>query len=141
MTFRHPFHLVEIGSPQPPGDYRVVTDEEEILGVSFMAYRRTATHLHLPALAATGLSSQVVQVDPLALEALRPFGTAQGAWLDTALRTLDAAGMAAIGRRAARCDHIFDEDDAFPCLDADGRVVGRVTRAAVAARLAAGAAS
>lgn len=69
VTFRHPFALAALDGPQPAGSYRLVTDEEEILGLSFLAFRRTATLLHLPAIAVTGTARQVVPVDPAELEA------------------------------------------------------------------------
>jgi hypothetical protein len=54
LTFSKPFALVEVDRPLPAGDYRVVVDEEEIPGLSFFAFRRTATMLHVPALSAPG---------------------------------------------------------------------------------------
>ena len=33
----------------PPGDYRVVTDEEVIEGLSFTAYHRISTEIFVPA--------------------------------------------------------------------------------------------
>jgi hypothetical protein len=65
ITFRHPFMLAALGATQPAGTYRLVTEEEEIDGLSFVAFRRTATLLHLPALSATDARHQVVTVDPL----------------------------------------------------------------------------
>jgi hypothetical protein len=65
ITFRHPFVLTALEAPQPAGTYRLVIEEEEIPGLSFVAFRRTATLLHLPALATTGGTHQVVQVDPV----------------------------------------------------------------------------
>jgi hypothetical protein len=41
----------------------VVTEEEQIPGLSFTAFRRTATMLHLPALSTAGGTHQVVQLD------------------------------------------------------------------------------
>ena len=32
VTFHRPFHLKDVGRMLPPGDYRVVTDEEVIEG-------------------------------------------------------------------------------------------------------------
>ena len=64
ITFRRPFTLSALDKAQPSGTYRVVTEEEEIPGLSFVAFRRTATLLHLPALSATSHTHQVVQVDP-----------------------------------------------------------------------------
>ncbi len=65
ITLRHPFRLAALEAAQPAGTYRLVTEEEEIDGLSFVAFRRTATLLHLPALSAAGVTHQVVTVDPL----------------------------------------------------------------------------
>ena len=65
ITFRHPFVLTALDAPQPAGTYRLVIEEEEIPGLSFVAFRRTAMLLHLPALATTSGRHQVVQVDPV----------------------------------------------------------------------------
>lgn len=65
ITFRHPFMLTALETPQPAGTYRLVIEEEEIPGLSFVAYRRTAMLLHLPALATTSGTHQVVPVDPV----------------------------------------------------------------------------
>lgn len=64
VSFRHPFMLAPFDRPQPAGTYRLVIDEEEIQGLSFLAYRRTATMLHTPAIssAVTG-SHQVFRID------------------------------------------------------------------------------
>jgi hypothetical protein len=42
VTFAHPFLLRGIDRILPAGDYRVVTDEELIEGVSFPVYRRVS---------------------------------------------------------------------------------------------------
>ena len=65
VTFRHPFKLTAVDATQPAGTYRLVTEEEEIPGLSFVAFRRTATLLHLPAVSTTEGTHQVVSVDPL----------------------------------------------------------------------------
>lgn len=44
VTFAHPFLLKGIDRILPAGDYRVVTDEELIEGVSFPVYRRVPGH-------------------------------------------------------------------------------------------------
>lgn len=69
ITFEHAFTLSSVDGTQPAGTYRLVTDEEEISGVSFVGYRRLATSLHLPAISASGSSVQVFQVDPAELTA------------------------------------------------------------------------
>jgi hypothetical protein len=62
VTFRRMFSLTSLDGSQPPGIYRLVVDEEEIQGLSFLAFRRTATMLHLPAIS-TGSNHQVFLVD------------------------------------------------------------------------------
>ena len=46
MTFRHPFTLAGLDREWPPGTY-VVDAEDEVLDVSFAAYRRVATRIRL----------------------------------------------------------------------------------------------
>jgi hypothetical protein len=65
ITFRHPFALSALETTQPAGIYRLVIEEEEIPGLSFVAFRRVATLLHLPALSTTRRMHQVVSVDPV----------------------------------------------------------------------------
>jgi hypothetical protein len=64
VTFRRPFILSAFDDPQPAGTYRLVVDEEEIVGLSFIAYRRTATMLHTPAISIDSGRRRVVEVDP-----------------------------------------------------------------------------
>ncbi|MGO9136004.1 MAG: hypothetical protein ACLP8A_18435 [Methylovirgula sp.] len=68
VTFRHPFSLWAFDGKQPAGTYRLVIDEEEIIGLSFLAYQRMATMLHTPALAAPGGMHEVFSTDPAELE-------------------------------------------------------------------------
>ena len=70
VTFRHPFMLAALEAMQPAGTYRVVTEEEEVPGLSFTAFRRVATMLHLPALSTTSGTHQVVNLDPAEWTAL-----------------------------------------------------------------------
>ena len=74
VTFARPFRLPPLAAPQPAGTYRLVVDEEEVPGLSFLAYRRTATMLALPAIAPAGgpdrgITVQFVTVRPEDLEA------------------------------------------------------------------------
>lgn len=72
VTFRRPFVLAGLDGLQPAGRYTVETDEELLPAFSLTAYRRLATWLRLPALAADGMSAggrtQVATVDPIELE-------------------------------------------------------------------------
>ena len=67
VTFEHPFSLNGFDRPQAPGTYAVRTDEELIEGISFEAYRRTATAISIPVAAGRG-SFQVIATDPHELE-------------------------------------------------------------------------
>ncbi len=69
VTFHRPFRLTAFDGAQPAGTYRLVVDEEEIIGLSFVAYRRTATMLHLPAVADQTPSRQSLLVDHAELSA------------------------------------------------------------------------
>ncbi len=68
VTFRRPFSLSAVDEVLPSGTYTVDTDEELIDGLSFLAYRRIATLLHLPCTSNRGVS-EVIAIDPLELEA------------------------------------------------------------------------
>jgi hypothetical protein len=69
VTFGRPFSLREVDDVQPPGTYTVDTDEEVIDGLSFLAYRRVATLLHLPSVSSRVGTTEVVTIDPSDLEA------------------------------------------------------------------------
>jgi hypothetical protein len=62
VTFRRPFTLAAVDGAQPAGAYRLVTEDEQIPGLSFIAFRRVATLLHLPANPSPGCTCQVVAV-------------------------------------------------------------------------------
>jgi len=62
VTFNHPFRLRGIEQLLPPGTYQIVTDEEEILGLSFAAYRRIATMIMLPAEGTHAASVQMISI-------------------------------------------------------------------------------
>jgi hypothetical protein len=47
VTFLRPFVLSAINEEQPAGVYTVETDEELLEGISFPAYRRVLTLIHL----------------------------------------------------------------------------------------------
>lgn len=70
VTFRHPFMLTAFEHPQPEGTYRLIVEEAEILGLSFLAYRRSGTTLCVPALGVTGRRQETYDVDPAELAAV-----------------------------------------------------------------------
>lgn len=49
VTFAHPFFLGDVDEKLPAGSYDVETEEELLEGLSFHAYRRVFTVVHLPA--------------------------------------------------------------------------------------------
>ena len=67
VTFARPFTLKGVDRILPPGDYRVLTDEELIEELSFPVYRRVSTMIFVPTESAS--SVEMVTVDPLDLQA------------------------------------------------------------------------
>ncbi|SCA56616.1 conserved hypothetical protein [Candidatus Terasakiella magnetica] len=47
VIFNHPFKIGRLAEIQPAGSYKVDTDEELIEGLSFIAYKRVMTVIHL----------------------------------------------------------------------------------------------
>jgi hypothetical protein len=68
VRFSAPFALPGIDEMQPPGDYAVDSDEEPIEGISWLAYRRVATFIHLPAIESSSRIGRMVAVEPAALD-------------------------------------------------------------------------
>jgi hypothetical protein len=69
ITFRRPFALGGFDELLPAGTYIVETDEELVDGISFTAYRRILTLLHLPTSPAHAGAARTLTVDPDELEA------------------------------------------------------------------------
>ncbi|MCW0233266.1 MAG: hypothetical protein OJJ21_06690 [Ferrovibrio sp.] len=69
VTFTHPFLVKGLDGLQPPGTYLVVTEEERLENLSFPAWHRTGTQLHLPAIATASATRQAVTIDPADLAA------------------------------------------------------------------------
>ena len=67
VTFHRPFWLKGVDRLLPPADYRVVTDEELIEGLSFPAYHRVSTVIFVPG--PSGSAVEMVTIDPLDLQA------------------------------------------------------------------------
>lgn len=68
MIFTRPFFLRTIDAVLPAGTYDVQTDEELVEGLSFLAYRRTGTWIHLPAVGIRSGGAQMVLVQPAELD-------------------------------------------------------------------------
>jgi hypothetical protein len=69
VSFKNAFLLSKLDSELPAGTYRIVRDDEEIAGLSFLAYRRIATMLHTPSLETSSSAREVIDVDSDELEA------------------------------------------------------------------------
>ncbi|MFN3501721.1 MAG: hypothetical protein ACK4ZJ_05650 [Allorhizobium sp.] len=64
VHFDAPFTLTGLEGVQPPGDYQVQDDEEQITGISWLAYRRVGTMIEVFA----GKKKSLVQIDPSDLD-------------------------------------------------------------------------
>jgi hypothetical protein len=69
VVFTHPFLLQGVDRVLPAGAYQIVTDEELLEGLSFAAYRRVSTMILVPAHSHQVSSIEMVNIDPLDLEA------------------------------------------------------------------------
>jgi len=69
IRFSQAFRLSQFDQAQPAGSYQLVTEEERLEGLSFAAFQRVRTLLHLPGNARPGRTRQVVEVDPAELAA------------------------------------------------------------------------
>ena len=69
LTFRQPSRLSAVDGPLPSGQYRVITEEEPLEGLSFAAWQRVPTLLFLPANSLPGKAREVVPIDPNELDA------------------------------------------------------------------------
>lgn len=63
VTLSHPFRTSALDRVQPAGTHRIVTDEEETIGLSFLAFRRKATMLHVPAIEVSATAREIVPID------------------------------------------------------------------------------
>ena len=79
VTFAHPFLLNGVDRILAAGDYRVVTDEELIEGLSFPVYRRVATMIFLPAESGSTSTVEMVTIDPQNLQAAQEVDLNHGA--------------------------------------------------------------
>ena len=70
-VFSHLFELKGVDRILPPGEYRMVTDEELIEELSFPVYRRVATMIFIPAVSHQASAAEMVAIDPQELQAAR----------------------------------------------------------------------
>jgi len=69
VTFNKPFVLKGLDEVLPAGVYTVETDEERLDSVSFPAYRRIATVIHLHATSDNPHLTRTLTIDPNELDA------------------------------------------------------------------------
>ncbi|MEM9761501.1 MAG: hypothetical protein AAF968_03150 [Pseudomonadota bacterium] len=69
MTFPRPFTLSGYTDELPAGDYEVQVEEELLLGLSFVAYRRTGTYIVVRGTGHRANQREFRQVDPAELDA------------------------------------------------------------------------
>ena len=69
VTFKRPFVLGDFDEVQPAGIYRVETDEELLEGISFPAYRRILTVIHLHTRSGRPGLTRTLTIDPNELDA------------------------------------------------------------------------
>jgi hypothetical protein len=76
VHFDAPFTLTGLeNGPYPAGDYQVQDDEEQIMGISWLAYRRVATTIEV----AAGKKKSLIDIDPLELDAALEMDKVQAA--------------------------------------------------------------
>ena len=68
VAFNHSFELKGVDRTLPPGEYRVVTDEQLIEELSFPVYRRISTMIFVPGKSGDA-SMEMVTIDPHDLQA------------------------------------------------------------------------
>ncbi|MEP6567116.1 MAG: hypothetical protein ABJB10_18440 [Mesorhizobium sp.] len=66
--FTAPFVLGGLEGKMPAGDYDIDHDEELMDGMSWLAWRRVATFIHLPARTVKSPTSQLIAIDHAELE-------------------------------------------------------------------------
>lgn len=69
VTFAHPFVISGYEGELPAGSYEVMVDEERLEGLSFEAYRRTASFLLISGQGGQAGETSMCQIDPRDLEA------------------------------------------------------------------------
>jgi len=75
VTFQRPFILAGFSQVQPPGSYTVETEEEQLDSISFPAWKRTMTIIHLK----DGVTTEYQPIDPGELQEATTPGPASAA--------------------------------------------------------------
>ncbi len=64
VTFQRPFSLAGVDETFPAGVYATETDEELIQGLSFVAYRRLSTIIHLHSTSTNKALARSISIRP-----------------------------------------------------------------------------
>ena len=83
VVFGHPFDLKGVDRILPPGEYKVVTDEQLIEELSFPVYRRVATMIFVPG-SPRSSSVEMVTIEPRDLQAAQERDAAKPSHMPTA---------------------------------------------------------
>ena len=62
ITFKHSFRIRGVDRLLPAGAYEVITDEEQIEGLSFAAFRRIATMILVPGASAAASTMEMLSI-------------------------------------------------------------------------------
>lgn len=68
VTFQFPFSLDGLDATFPAGNYAIETTEQQLSGLSFVAYRRLATTIALPLAISSNLGRQLIDIELADLE-------------------------------------------------------------------------
>lgn len=68
VVFHHPFSLSGLEGEQPAGRYAVKADEEEIVGMDSIGWRRVETTITIPSMDVSSGREQAHVVNPFYLE-------------------------------------------------------------------------
>ena len=63
VRFPRPFWLAGFDSQLPQGEYRVDQEDELVEGLSWTAWRRVGTFIHLPAIGIRSATQHMVPID------------------------------------------------------------------------------
>jgi len=70
VTFGRPFSLSNVDGVQPPGTYTIEVEDEQLEGLSFIAYRRIRTTFLLPGKPGAKILTEAVPIEPAELALL-----------------------------------------------------------------------
>ena len=118
VTFRHPFMLSCLDDVQPAGAYVIETEEELLEGLSFPAYRRLATSIHLAGRPHSSELSRVLNIDPAELAAA--LATDAGTAIAAASHAIKSSDVWEAARRLDLYGSSIGELDALITLHCDG---------------------